>query len=112
MKDVVWDDYVRAKIDAIDHVRARLGVPHVHTIGYCVAGTTLAATLAVLARRGGAAQVKSAPFFTALVDFEISGEVRQFRDDGHHQMIQSTGHAGYPDGRHLAGPSTDRRRGG
>ncbi|MEO7246859.1 MAG: class I poly(R)-hydroxyalkanoic acid synthase, partial [Novosphingobium sp.] len=52
MADVVWDDYVRAQIDAIDHIRARLGVPSVHAIGYCVAGTTLAATLAILARRG------------------------------------------------------------
>ncbi|HBQ92507.1 MAG TPA: class I poly(R)-hydroxyalkanoic acid synthase, partial [Erythrobacter sp.] len=38
MKDVVWDDYVRAQIDAIDHIRARLDVPAVHAIGYCVAG--------------------------------------------------------------------------
>jgi polyhydroxyalkanoate synthase subunit PhaC len=45
-------------------------VPAVHTIGYCVAGTTLAATLAVLARRGEADKVKVATFFTAQVDFE------------------------------------------
>ncbi|MBA4165197.1 MAG: class I poly(R)-hydroxyalkanoic acid synthase [Erythrobacter sp.] len=102
MKDVVWDDYVRAQVDAIDHVRARLGVPHVHTIGYCVAGTTLAATLAVLARRGEAAKVKSATFFTAQVDFERSGELRQFVDDGQLEMIQSLAHDGYLDGRYLA----------
>jgi polyhydroxyalkanoate synthase len=44
MKDVVWDDYVTAQVDAVDTIRAALDVPAVHTIGYCVAGTTLAAT--------------------------------------------------------------------
>lgn len=63
--DVVWDDYIRAQMDAIDQVRSRLKVPHVHTIGYCVAGTTLAATLAILSSRGEADKVKSATFFTA-----------------------------------------------
>jgi polyhydroxyalkanoate synthase len=37
MAEVTWDDYVRAQIEAIELVRARLGVPAVHTIGYCVA---------------------------------------------------------------------------
>ena len=46
MKNVIWDDYVRAQMDAIDHIRERLDVKHVHAIGYCVSGTTLAATLA------------------------------------------------------------------
>lgn len=102
MKDVVWDDYIRAQIDAIDHVRTRLDVPAVHAIGYCVAGTTLAATLAVLARRGEAAKVKSATFFTAQVDFEKSGELKQFIDDGQLEMIQSLSHDGFLDGRYLA----------
>jgi polyhydroxyalkanoate synthase len=53
---VTWDDYIGAQIEAIDVVRTRLKVPSVHTIGYCVAGTTLAATLAILARRGDAAK--------------------------------------------------------
>ncbi len=52
MAGITWDDYIRAQIDAIDHIRQRLKVPAVHAIGYCVAGTTLAATLAILARRG------------------------------------------------------------
>ena len=48
MKDVIWDDYIASQIDAIDTVRDLLDVESVHTIGYCVAGTTLAATLAYL----------------------------------------------------------------
>ena len=100
--EVVWDDYIRAQIDAIDHVRERLKVPHVHTIGYCVAGTTLAATLAILTRRGEADKVKSATFFTAQVDFEKSGELKHFIDDGQLELIENLSPKGYLDGRYLA----------
>ena len=102
MADVVWDDYIRAQIEAIEHVRARLDVPAVHTIGYCVAGTTLAATLAVLARRGAADKVKSATFFTAQVDFEKSGDLKHFIDEGQLEMIGQLSPQGYLDGRYLA----------
>lgn len=102
MADVVWDDYIRAQIEAIDHVRARLDVPAVHTIGYCVAGTTLAATLAVLSRRGEGDKVKSATFFTAQVDFTEAGELRNFIDDQQLAAIQAMAHDGYLDGRIMA----------
>lgn len=103
MADVVWDDYIRAQIEAIDHVRARLDVPAVHTIGYCVAGTTLAATLAILSRRGEADKVKSATFFTAQVDFERAGDLKNFIDDGQLEMIgKLSSQQGYLDGRYLA----------
>lgn len=102
MKDVVWDDYIRAQIGAIDHIRERLKVPDVHAIGYCVAGTTLAATLAILARRGEADKVKSATFFTAQVDFERSGDLKHFIDDGQLEMIGQLSPDGYLDGRYLA----------
>ncbi len=102
MADVVWDDYIRAQIEAIDTVRERLKVPDVHTIGYCVAGTTLAATLAILARRDEAEKVKSATFFTAQVDLEKSGELKLFIDDGQLEMISKLSPKGYLDGRYLA----------
>ena len=102
MGEVVWDDYIRAQMEAIDHVRARLDVPAVHTIGYCVAGTTLAATLAILSRRQEADKVKSATFFTAQVDFEKSGDLKNFIDDGQLEMIGQLSPHGYLDGRYLA----------
>lgn len=102
MKDVVWDDYVRAQIDAIDHIRARLDVPAVHAIGYCVAGTTLAGTLAVLHRRGEQDKVRSATFFTAQVDFEKAGELRNFVDDQQLAAIRGLTPEGYLDGRYMA----------
>ena len=102
MKDVVWDDYIRSQIEAIDHIRARLKVPHVHTIGYCVAGTTLAATLAILARRGEQDKVSSATFFTAQVDFEKAGELLHFIDDNQVAAIEALSGEGYLDGRYMA----------
>jgi polyhydroxyalkanoate synthase len=102
MGDIVWDDYIRGQIEAIDHVRDRLKVPAVNAIGYCVAGTTLAATLAVLTKRGQADKVNSATFFTAQVDFERSGELKHFIKDGHLDMIDNLSPDGYLDGRYLA----------
>jgi polyhydroxyalkanoate synthase subunit PhaC len=102
MAEVVWDDYVRAQIEAVDVIRKRLKVPSVHAIGYCVAGTTLAATLAVLARRGEADQVRSATFFTAQVDFEKAGELKNFIDDQQIAMMGQLAPEGYLDGRYLA----------
>lgn len=102
MANVLWDDYIKAQIETIDHVRARLDVPAVHTIGYCVAGTTLAATLALLARRGQADKVVSATFFTAQVDFEDAGELRNFIDDGQIKLLESLSSDGYLDGRVMA----------
>ncbi|MCX8476520.1 MAG: class I poly(R)-hydroxyalkanoic acid synthase [Sphingomonas sp.] len=103
MKDVVWDDYIeRGQIDAIDTVRDLLGVEGVHAIGYCVAGTTLAATLAVLTARGEAEKVKSATFFTAQVDFSEAGDLQMFVDDDQLALIKSLGGEGFLDGRYMA----------
>jgi polyhydroxyalkanoate synthase len=103
MKDVTWDDYiVRGQIDAIDTVRDLLDVKSVHTIGYCVAGTTLAATLALLAARDEAKKVKSATFFTAQVDFAKAGELNLFVDDEQLKLVESLSGEGYLDGRYMA----------
>jgi polyhydroxyalkanoate synthase subunit PhaC len=102
MKDVVWDDYIAAQIDAIDTIRDLLDVKSVHAIGYCVAGTTLAATLAVLAAKGKAKKVKSATFFTAQVDFSEAGELLNFVDDANLALIDSLSHEGFLDGRYMA----------
>lgn len=102
MADVIWDDYISAEIEAIDIVRDRLSVPSVHAIGYCVAGTTLAASLALLARRGQADKVASATFFTAQVDFEKAGDLKNFIDDKQIKMLESLSTDGYLDGRYMA----------
>src|SRR5947199_7599525 len=76
--DVGLDDYVlRGQIDAIDTIRDLLGVEGVHAIGYCVAGTTLAATLAYVQAKGEQGKVKSATFLTAQVDFSEAGDLKR-----------------------------------
>ncbi len=102
MRDVIWDDYIAAEIDAVDTVRDLLDVKAAHVIGYCVAGTTLAAALAILAAKGEADKVKSATFFTAQVDFSRAGEMLNFIDDGQIRMLESIATDGYVDGRFLA----------
>ncbi len=102
MAEIVWDDYVLAQIEAIEVVRERLAVPQTHVIGYCVAGTTLAATLALMARRGEADKVRSATFFTAQVDFEKAGDLKSFIDDSQIKLLEGMVTDGYLDGRYLA----------
>ena len=103
MKDVVWDDFIeRGQIDAIDTVRELLDVPAVHTIGYCVAGTTLAATLALLTARGEADKVASATFFTAQVDFTQAGDLQMFVDDEQMKLFEALSPDGFLDGRYMA----------
>ena len=102
MSEVVWDDYIAAQVDAIDTVRELLDVPHVHTIGYCVAGTTLAATLAMLAARGEADKVRSVTFFTAQVDFELAGDLKMFVDESYLTVLQQLSAGGFLDGRYMA----------
>ena len=102
MKDIVWDDYIGAQIEAIDHVRERLDVPSVHAIGYCVAGTTLAATLAILARRGDGDKVATATFFTAQVDFAEAGDLLHFVGDRQLTAVEGLGTQGFVDGRVMA----------
>ncbi len=102
MVDTVWDDYVKAEIEAIDVVCKRLKVPSTHAIGYCVAGTTLAAMLAVLWRQGNADKIKSATFLTAQVDFENAGDLKHFVDDQQIETIARLAPQGYLDGRYMA----------
>ena len=103
MKHVDWTDYIeRGQIDAIDTIRALLKVESVHAIGYCVAGTTLAATLALLTARGQADRVRSATFFTAQVDFTRAGDLLNFVDDEQLQIIEQLSPDGYLDGRYMA----------
>jgi len=104
LKETTLDDYVlRGQIDAIDTVRDLLKVPSVHVIGYCVAGTTLACTLALLAARGEADKTASATFFTAQVDFSEAGDLNMFVSDEMMQMIEKmSAEKGYMDGRYMA----------
>lgn len=104
MAGTTLDDYVlRGQVDALDTVRDLLGVPAAHLIGYCVAGTTLAATLAWLAAKGRADEVASATFFTAQVDFTEAGDLQHFLGDEFGGLLDAgASGSGVVDGRVMA----------
>ncbi|WP_170400025.1 PHA/PHB synthase family protein [Ruegeria arenilitoris] len=73
MEDYIQDGF----LTAIEEVKKICKVKQVNAIGYCIAGTTLSLTLALLKQRGDKS-VKSATLFTALTDFSEQGEFTPF----------------------------------
>ena len=102
--DAALEDYVlKGQIDGIDTIRELLDIEAVHTIGYCVAGTTLAATLAYLHAKGQAEKVKSTTFLTAQVDFSEAGDLKLFTGPEVIGLLEElTKEKGYLDGRYMA----------
>ncbi|MCL4105274.1 UNVERIFIED_CONTAM: hypothetical protein GTU68_055405 [Idotea baltica] len=81
-RDVGMDTYVEeGYLTAINEVKSICNVEQVNVVGYCIAGTTLSLTMALLAKRGDKS-IKSATLFTTLTDFSDQGEVGVFLDDG------------------------------
>ncbi|WP_135449944.1 class I poly(R)-hydroxyalkanoic acid synthase [Tabrizicola caldifontis] len=76
MDDYIRDGYLRAMAE----VRRITGEKQINAVGYCIAGTTLALTLAHL-NKAGDKTVKSATFLTTLTDFSDPGEVGVFLND-------------------------------
>ena len=75
-----FDDYMReGPLAAIDSVTKATGEKNVHTIGYCVGGTLLAATLAFMAAKKDT-RARSATLFAAQVDFTHAGDLKVFVD--------------------------------
>ncbi|MCV2865455.1 class I poly(R)-hydroxyalkanoic acid synthase [Albidovulum sediminicola] len=88
--DVGMDDYVRdGYLAAIEQVKQITGEPKVNAVGYCIAGTTLTATLGLMNKRGDKS-VNSATFFTTLTDFSEPGEIGVFLDDDFVGGIEET----------------------
>ena len=80
-RDVGLEDYIEdGYLAAIREAKAITGQKQVNAVGYCIAGTTLSLTLALLKQRGDTS-VKSATFFTALTDFSDQGEFQPFLTD-------------------------------
>ncbi|KJZ20572.1 PHA/PHB synthase family protein [Loktanella sp. S4079] len=90
MSDYIEDGY----LTAINEVKQICDVKKVNAVGYCIAGTTLSLTLALMKQRKDTS-VKSATFFTTLTDFSDQGEVGVFLDDdfvdGIEQEVAETG---------------------
>ncbi len=80
-RDVGMTDYVEdGYITAFETVREICDVKKVNAVGYCIAGTTLSLSLAVMKSRK-LDYVNSATLFTTLTDFSDRGEVGVFLND-------------------------------
>ncbi|HTQ15137.1 MAG TPA: class I poly(R)-hydroxyalkanoic acid synthase [Rhizomicrobium sp.] len=76
-----FEDYMREGIfAALDAVEQATGAGKINTIGYCIGGTLLSATLAFMAAKGDD-RIASATFFAAQADFSEAGDLQVFIDD-------------------------------
>jgi polyhydroxyalkanoate synthase len=78
-----FEDYMREGVfAALDAVQKATGQRQVNAIGYCIAGTLLAATLAYIAGSGeNQDRIRSVTFLAAQVDFSEAGDLLVFVDD-------------------------------
>ena len=80
-RDVTLDDYITdGYMAAIQAAKEATGEEQVNAIGYCIAGTTLSLTLALMNKRGDTS-VNAATLFTTLTDFSDQGEIGVFLDN-------------------------------
>jgi polyhydroxyalkanoate synthase subunit PhaC len=79
-KKTFADYMTEGPLTAMDVIEKVTGEMKVHTVGYCVGGTLLAATLAWLAEKRRV-RVTSATFFAAQVDFTHAGDLLVFVDE-------------------------------
>lgn len=76
-----FEDYMfEGVFGALDAVKEATGEDDVNTIGYCIGGTMLSASLAYMAKKK-INRVKSATFFAAQADFSEAGELKVFIDE-------------------------------
>ena len=86
--DVGMSDYVeQGYLEAIREVKEITKQSQLNAVGYCIAGTTLALTLALLKKRQDRS-IRSATFLTALTDFSDQGEFTPFLDDNFIDAIE------------------------
>ncbi len=81
MADVDFEDYMREGVyAAVGAVCEAAGINRINTVGYCVGGTLLAASLAHMARQGDT-RIQTATFFASQADFKCAGDLLVFSDD-------------------------------
>lgn len=102
--DTTFDDYVtQGVMAAVDAVEQATGESEINMIGYCIGGSLLATSLAYMKEKGDE-RVKSATFFTTMIDFAKPGELGVFIDEeqicGLEKRMEETG---YLDGSQMAG---------
>lgn len=103
LADKDFDDYVReGPLAALAAIEQATGERSVNAIGYCLGGTLLGATLALMKARGDG-RINSATFFTAMLDFSEPGDLGIFIDEEQLASLEKTmNERGYLDGAEMA----------
>jgi polyhydroxyalkanoate synthase len=98
-----WDDYVKDGImTAIDQTLAAADAETLNITGWCVGGTLVGSTLAVLRARGDE-RVTSLTLLTTMLDFAEPGDLGVFIDEASVRMReQSMGSGGIMPGRDMS----------
>lgn len=102
-RDLAWDDYVdNGTMKAIEAVKSITDQDKINCVSWCIGGTILASTLAVMAKRKDES-VASATFLTTLTDFTDPGDLRVFIDEQQvKQLTEKVDEQGLLNGRDLA----------
>src|SRR5215213_8939901 len=103
MDEIGIEDYMDlGPLEASDVVREITGSPTVNAMGYCIGGTLLTMTLAVLAAKGDK-RFNSASFMVSLQDFSRVGDTAIFIDEPGVDLIeQQMMERGYLDSREMS----------
>jgi len=98
-----WDDYIEnGTLTAFNVAKDITKAKKINTVSWCVGGTILATTLAVMAKRKDQS-VCSATFFTTMLDFSDPGELGVFIDKSQiSQREAQLKHTGVLSGKDLA----------
>ncbi len=98
-----FEDYMlEGPLDALGAIEKATGEKEVNIIGYCLGGTLTASTLAYMKEKKDD-RIKSATFFTALVDFSEPGELGVFIDEEQLDSLEERMNAdGYLEGSSMA----------
>ncbi|MEZ9399732.1 class I poly(R)-hydroxyalkanoic acid synthase [Vibrio cyclitrophicus] len=103
-KDQKFGDYVtEGVVKAVTAIEDITGKEHINAAGYCIGGTVLASTVAYYAANRMKKRIKTATFFTTLLDFSQPGEVGAYINETIINAVEKQNDAkGYMDGRSLS----------
>ncbi|PKF51497.1 class I poly(R)-hydroxyalkanoic acid synthase [Enterovibrio nigricans] len=103
-RDTEFGDYItEGVVKAVTAIEDITGQSQINAAGYCIGGTVLASTIAYYTAKRMKARIKSASFFTTLLDFAQPGEVGAYINDSVISAIELQNNAqGYMDGRSLS----------
>ena len=95
-----FSDYMlKGPIAAIDHITQNFHITEINAAGYCIGGTLLACTIAYMKNLNDQ-RIKSASFFTTLLDFADAGDLSIFVDEHFIEQVEQymRNSGGYIDG--------------